>query len=187
MEWAASGDLTTLLARAGQGDLKARDEFVERVYRQLHRLAGSILNGERKGGTLQTTALVNEALLNLMGDQVLKLNDRRHFLNVAAVQMRRILIDRARARNADKRRGGKISLEDAGQIPIRHSAELMALDDALTALEAADPAAAEVVVQKYFGGYTDSETAKILGVNVARVRRDWEYARLWLYDFMRRD
>jgi RNA polymerase sigma factor (TIGR02999 family) len=177
-------DIEVLLASAAAGDLAARDQFIEKVYRQLHRLAAVILSGEQKGGTLQTTALVNEALLHLIGDRVLKVNDRRHFLNVAAVQMRRILIDRARARCSEKRRHGKVSLEDAGQIAFDRSEELVALDDALKDLEQVDPAAAEVVEKKYFGGYTDQETAEILGVNVAKVRRDWTYARAWLHDYI---
>lgn len=182
----AKDDLETLLARYAAGDLAAWEQFVQQVYQQLHRLAAVILSAERKGGTLQTTALVNEALLHLMGGKVLKVNDRRHFLNVAAVQMRRILIDRARARYADKRRGGKVSLEDAGQISYDRSAELVELDDALQALAEVDPAAAEVVEKKYFGGYTDQETAEVLGINVAQVRRDWTYARAWLYDYLGR-
>ncbi|MBV8903023.1 MAG: sigma-70 family RNA polymerase sigma factor [Acidobacteriia bacterium] len=176
--------LEKLLAAAEAGDLAARDQFVERIYQQLHRLAAVILSGERKGGTLQTTALVNEALLHLVGDRVLKVNDRRHFLNVAAVQMRRILIDRARARYAEKRRGGKVSLEDAGQIAYDRSAELVALDNALKAFAQVDPGAAAVVDMKYFGGYTDEETAEILGINFAKVRRDWAYARAWLHDYL---
>jgi RNA polymerase sigma factor (TIGR02999 family) len=176
--------LEALLHAAAEGDLEARDRFVERIYQQLHRLAAVILSGERKGGTLQPTALVNEALIHLVGEQVLKVNDRRHFLNVAAVQMRRILIDRARARYAGKRRGGRISLEDAGQISFDRSAELVALDDALKELARVDPAAAEVVEKKYFGGYTDQETAQILDISVAKVRRDWAYARAWLHDYL---
>jgi RNA polymerase sigma factor (TIGR02999 family) len=163
-------NLEALLHAAAEGDLAARDEFVERTYQQLHRLAAVILSGERKGGTLQTTALVNEALIHLVGEQVLK--------------VRRILIDRARARSAGKRRGGKISLEDAGQISFDQSAELVALDDALKELARVDPAAAEVVEKKYFGGYTDQETAEILDISLAKVRRDWAYARAWLHDYM---
>jgi RNA polymerase sigma-70 factor, ECF subfamily len=180
----SSGDLTLLLAAAAEGDIAARDRFVETVYREIHRLASRILSGERAGVTLQTTALVNEALLRLFGEKVLAANDRHHFLNVAAVQMRRLLVDRARAHNAAKRKGEHISLEDAGQISLERSAELVALDDALKALAAADPAAAEVVEKKYFGGYTDEETAAILRINVAKVRRDWVYARAWLHDYL---
>jgi RNA polymerase sigma-70 factor, ECF subfamily len=177
-------DIEVLLASAAAGDLAARDQFIEKIYQQLHRLAAVILSGEQKGGTLQTTALVNEALLRLVGDKILKVNDRRHFLNVAAVQMRRILVDRARARYAEKRRHGKISLEDAGQIAFDRSAELVALDDGLNALAKVDPAAAEVVEKKYFGGYTDQETAEVLGISMAKVRRDWSYARAWLHDYI---
>ncbi len=184
MHPSADENLEALLHAAAEGDLAARDEFVEKIYHQLHRLAGVILSGEKKGGTLQTTALVNEALIHMIGPQVLKVNDRRHFLNVAAVQMRRILIDRARARSAGKRRHGRISLEDAGQISLDRSAELVELDDALKELARVDPAAAEVVEKKYFGGYTDEETAEILGIHVSKVRRDWAYARAWLHDFM---
>jgi RNA polymerase sigma factor (TIGR02999 family) len=180
----SDGDLTLLLAAAAEGDLAARDQFVETVYRELHRLASRILSGERAGVTLQTTALVNEALLRLFGEKVLVANDRHHFLNVAAVQMRRLLVDRARTHNAAKRKGVHVSLEDAGQISLERSAELVALDDALKALAVADPAAAEVVEKKYFGGYTDEETAEILGINVAKLRRDWVYARAWLHDYL---
>lgn len=177
-------DLTAILEAAAGGDLEARDQFVEAVYRQLHRLAGGILHGDRPGVTLQTTALVNEALLHLFGDKIPKSNDRKHFLNIAAQQMRRILIDRARAHDSAKRKGLTVSLEDAGQIPMDRSAEIVALDEGLKALAEIDPAAADVVEKKYFGGYTDEETAEILGVSLSRVRRDWTYARAWLHDYL---
>ena len=177
-------DLTAALASAADGNSDARDQVMEAVYHELHRLAAHIMSGERPGGTLQTTALVNEAFLRLFGDKIVKVNDRRHFLNVAARQMRRILVDRARARSSNKRRGARISFEDAGQISLDRDAELVELDDALQTLAEIDPAAAEVVEKKYFGGYTDQETANILGVNVARVHRDWAYARAWLHDHL---
>ena len=179
-------DLTMMLAAAAAGDRGARDQFVEAVYRQLHRIASRMLAGERDALTFQTTALVNEALLNLFGTQALRAADRRHFLNIAAKQMRQILIDHARAHHAAKRSAVKVSLDEAGQFSLERSAELVALDDALKALAEVDPAAAEVVEQKYFGGYTDEETAEILGVNVAKVRRDWAYARAWLHDYLTR-
>jgi RNA polymerase sigma factor (TIGR02999 family) len=155
---------------------------VDAVYRQLHRMAAKILRGERPGVTFQTTALVNEALVHLFEGKPLRAADQRHFLNIAAQQMRRILIDRARARYAIKRDGVKVSLEDAGNISLERPDELVALDDALNELGEADAAAAKVVELKYFGGYTDEETAEILEVNVAKVRRDWAYARAWLHD-----
>ena len=173
-----------MLAAAADGDIEARDHFVEAVYRQLHRIASRVLSVDRPGVTLQTTALVNEALMRLFHEKALRANDRNHFLNVAARQMRRILIDRARLHDAEKRRGQQISLEDAGQFSLERSAELIRLDDALRELAEVDPAAADVVEKKYFGGYTDEETAEILGVNIARVRRDWAYARAWLHDHL---
>jgi RNA polymerase sigma factor (TIGR02999 family) len=177
-------ETSALLAAASQGDLAARDRFVEAVYRDLHRRASRLLNLERADHTLQTTALVNEALMRLLGENALGASDRNHFLNIAARQMRRILVDHARARHANKREGLRISLEDAGQISLDRREELVALDDALTALASIDPAAADAVDLKYFGGYTDAESAAILGVNVAKLRRDWEYARAWLHDYM---
>lgn len=177
-------DLTRVLASAAAGDIGARDYFVDAVYQQLRRIAAHVLSNERRGPTLQTTALVNEALLRLFGDTVPTAEDRRHFLNVAARQMRRILIDRAREHNAEKRKGLKVSLDDAGQIPSGRSAELVALDDALNALAEVDPRAADVVEKKYFGGYTDEETAEVIGISLAQVRRDWVYARTWLHDYM---
>jgi RNA polymerase sigma factor (TIGR02999 family) len=137
--------------------------------------------------TFQTTALVNEALLHLFAGKTLEASDHRHFLNIAAQQMRRILIDRARAHHAAKRDAMKVSLEDAGNISLERPAELLALDDALKALSEVEPRAAKVVEQKYFGGYTDEETAEILGINVAKVRRDWSYARAWLHDYLTRE
>lgn len=177
-------NLTQILASAAAGDLAARDYFVEAVYRQLQRIAAHVLVSERPGPTLQTTALVNEALLRLFGDTIPTADDRRHFLNVAARQMRRILIDRAREHNAGKRKAVKVALEDAGQIGQQRSAELLALDDALHVLADVDPRAADVVEKKYFGGYTDEETANLLDINIAQVRRDWVYARNWLHDYL---
>jgi RNA polymerase sigma factor (TIGR02999 family) len=179
-------DLTLLLAAAANGDQIARDQFVEATYRYLHNLAGKILSSEAPGPTLQPTALVNEALLRLFSGRTLQAENRKHFLNIAARQMRRVLIDRARAHHSSKRKGEMIGLDDAPQISIamERSAELVALDDALHALAEIDPAAADVVEKKFFGGYTDDETAAILDVNAAKVRRDWAYARAWLHDYI---
>src|ERR1017187_7333963 len=127
-------DWTKVLSDASGGNREARDRLVEMVYRELHRRASRMLRRERPGVTFQTTALVNEALLNLFGGKPLKAHDQRHFLNIAAQQMRRILIDRARARSAAKRKGFQVALEDAGQIPVERSAELVALDDAMKVL-----------------------------------------------------
>ncbi|HEX4229501.1 MAG TPA: ECF-type sigma factor [Bryobacteraceae bacterium] len=177
-------DLTALLAAAADGDAVAREQFIEATYRNLHRLAERMMSSEKPGATIQPTALVNEALLRLFSGKTLQANDRKHFLNIAAQQMRRVLIDRARSHGAAKRKGAAIPIEDAGFVPVERSAELIALDDALNALAQVDPAAADVVERKYFGGYTDEETAAILGVNIAQIRRDWTYARAWLHDYL---
>src|SRR5215475_1279566 len=103
-------DLTRMLSAAAEGDLEARDQFVAAVYSQLHRLAGYVMNRERPGHTLQATALVNEAVLRLFGEKVIQATDRKHFLNVAARQMRRILIDHARSLGSAKRKGVNVSL-----------------------------------------------------------------------------
>lgn len=177
-------DLTALLASAADGDLVARDHFVEAMYRNLHRLAERMMSSEKQGQTIQPTALVNEALVRLFSGKSLQASDRKHFLNIAAQQMRRLLIDRARARGAAKRKGASIPLEDAGFIPVERGDELIALDDALKTLAEVDPAAADVVEKKYFGGYTDEETAAVIGISVAQVRRDWAYARAWLHNYL---
>lgn len=180
----AEENVNQLLAAAASGDIAARDQFVEAVYHKLHRIASRVLSNEKEALTFQTTALVNEALLHLFGGRMPSAENQTHFLNIAAQQMRRILIDRARAHKAAKRNAVKVSLDDAGQFSMERASELVALDDALQALAEVDPAAASVVEQKYFGGYTDEETARILGVNVAKVRRDWAYARAWLHDYL---
>jgi RNA polymerase sigma-70 factor, ECF subfamily len=178
-------DLTDLLTAASAGDIEARDRFIEAIYQELHRRASRLLSLERPDHTLRTTALVNEALLRLLGSRVLAVKDRNHFLNIAAQQMQRILIEYARGRSANKRKGLKVSLEDAGQISLDRSEELIALDDALNALAEIDPVAAKAVDLKYFGGYTDEESAAILGdMSVATFRRQWEYARAWLHDYL---
>ena len=177
-------DLTAMLASAADGDLLARGQFVEAIYRNLHRLAERMMVSEKQGQTIQPTALVNEALLRLFSGKSLKASDRKHFLNIAAQQMRRVLIDRARARGAAKRKGAAIPLEEAGFIPIERSEELIALDDALNTLAELEPTAADVVEKKYFGGYTDEETAVVIGISVAQVRRDWTYARAWLHNYL---
>jgi RNA polymerase sigma factor (TIGR02999 family) len=180
-------DWSKVLTDASAGDRDARDRLVETVYRDLHRRASMMLSKERPGITLQTTALVNEALLHLFRGKALKANDQRHFLNIAAQQMRRILIDRARAKNAAKRKGFQVALEDAGQIPVERSAELVALDDAMKIFAEIEPLAARVVELRYFGGHTEQEIAEILEIDISRVRRDWSYARAWLHDYLAKD
>jgi len=177
-----STQITQLLQEASEGDKSASDRLIGVVYADLHRLASRYLSGERQGHILQTTALVNETYFRLFGGEPLKLNNRAHFFAVAATQMRRILVDDARSRHARKRDGIQIELNEACHVASGKDAEIVALDDALTSLADQYPECAKVVELRFFGGYTNEETADILEENVARVRRDWEFARAWLYD-----
>ena len=174
--------ITQLLQEASDGDKEASERLINVVYADLHRLASRYLSGERQGHILQTTALVNETYFRLFGGEPLRLNNRGHFFAVAATQMRRILVDDARSRRARKRDGVQIELDEAFHVSSGKDAEVVALDDALNALAELYPENARVVELRFFGGYTNEETADILGENVARVRRDWEFARAWLYD-----
>jgi RNA polymerase sigma factor (TIGR02999 family) len=181
-------DLTGLLNRMHGGDPQASEQAASLVYDELHRLASREMRRERPGHTLQTTALIHEAYLKLVGGQSLQIQNRAHFFAIASQQMRRILVDHARATGAQRRGAGAIHI-DAEGIPISEvdrGAALLSLDDALRDLERLDPRAAQVVELRYFGGYTDKEVAEAVGVSLATIRRDWEFARSWLYEQMNR-
>jgi RNA polymerase sigma-70 factor, ECF subfamily len=182
----ASGDLTLLLNRMQHGDKVAGDRAVALVYDELHRIASRQMRGEHGDRQLQTTALIHEAYLRLVGAHEIEIQNRGHFFAIASKQMRRILVDAARSEHAQKRGGpaAKVSLEEM-KIPAgAKGAELLALDDVLSELELFDPRASKVVELRYFGGYTDKEVAEALGVALSTVRRDWEFARSWLFDRM---
>jgi len=174
--------ITQLLQEASDGDKEASERLINVVYADLHRLASRYLSGERPGHILQTTALVNETYFRLFGGEPLRLNNRAHFFAVAATQMRRILVDDARSRKARKRDAILVDYNDAFQIPESKDVDVVALDDALNQLSELYPENAKVVELRFFGGYTNEETAEIVGESVAKVRRDWEFARAWLYD-----
>jgi RNA polymerase sigma factor (TIGR02999 family) len=184
MAFSDADDLTRALHASAEGDLAAREHLMEAVYRELHRLASHILSGERNADVLQTTVLLNDALMQLFGGKPLLMTDRRHLLNTAARAMRNILVDHARRRHTQKRDGLHVPLEDGGAFSVERSVELVKLDDALKILAGVDPQAAAVVEQKFFGGYTEAETAENLGVPAWKVREDWEYARAWLHDHL---
>ena len=179
--------LTVLLNRMRSGDRQASDRAVEMVYTELHRIASGQLRRERPGHTLQTTALVHEAYLRLIGSESLEIQNRGHFFAVASKQMRRILVDHARARQAARRGGGavQVDLDDIQLGTETQNIDILQLDQALRELERLEPRAARVVELRYFGGYTDKEVVDALGVALATVRRDWEFARSWLFDRMR--
>jgi RNA polymerase sigma-70 factor (ECF subfamily) len=168
------------------GDRAAGDEVAELVYGELHRLASLEMRHEREGHTLQTTALVHEAYLKLAGAQSLEIQNRGHFFAIASQQMRRILVDHARSSAAQRRGGGslKVDLDELKIGASGPSIDVLSLDESLRELERLDPRAAKVVELRYFGGYTDKEVVTALGVSLATVRRDWQFARSWLFDRM---
>jgi RNA polymerase sigma factor (TIGR02999 family) len=178
-----STDLTSLVNEAGAGNPQAGEELMRVIATELHRLAASYMRSERAGHVLQPTALVNEMYMKLFhGGAPLTVNNRSHFFALAASQMRRILVDYARSGSADKRKGIHVEFDEIFHGTGDPNRDLVALDDALKELKEIDPEASQVIELRFFGGYTHEETATIMGKSVARVRRDWEFARAWLYD-----
>jgi RNA polymerase sigma factor (TIGR02999 family) len=175
--------VTGLLRAWGGGDLRARDDLVPLVYRELRRRAAGYLRRERPDHTLAPTALVHEAYLRLVGQQRVAWQNRAHFFGVAAQIMRRILVDHARAHQAAKRPGAglRVVLDDRiGASPPR-DCELLLLDHALTELTTLDPCQGQIVELRYFGGLSEQEVAGVLGVSRSTVTREWHTARAWLY------
>jgi RNA polymerase sigma-70 factor (ECF subfamily) len=173
-------DLTPLLERLREGDSAAREELAAAVYQELRQLARRQMRGEDAAHTLQPTALVHEAYLRLLsGPRVI--NGRTHFFALAAQAMRRVLVDHARRKGAGKRGGAarRVTLDHL-ETPASDTLDVLELDDALLELERLEPRLARVVELRFFGGHTDSEVCEILGENMARVRRDWAFARAWL-------
>ena len=163
-------------------DKPALDDLMPVVYDELHRLAQRYLSRERAGHTLQTTALVHEAYLRLVDQKSVNWQNRAQFFGIAAQMMRRILINHARERNAQKRQAyaTKISLDDAVGLFEKRELDLVALDEALNELAALDPQQAQIVELRFFGGLTIEEVAEVLGISPATTKRDWDSAKLWL-------
>ena len=152
------------------------------MHRELRRLAHYHLKSERPDHTLQSTALVNEAFLRLLGSQPVELQNRSHFMAVASKLMRQILVDYARSRGAGKRDGGcRIALENLTDMPGAEDTELVALDQALDELSRLDARQARIVEMKFFGGLSAPEISEVLGISRATVDRDWATARVWLH------
>ena len=164
-------------------DRQSVDSLLPVVYQELRRLAASYLRRERPGQTLQPTALVHEAYLRLLKDKPGRWQNRAHFCAIAAHSMRQILIERARARGAQKRGGvrQRVTLDDALLPGGERSIDLLALDEALERLAAMDPEQARLVELRFFGGLTTEEAAEALGVSTASVTRGWRLARAWLH------
>src|SRR5712692_1172228 len=175
--------VTELLAHWSDGDDAALAELTPLVYEELRRLAHHFMSGQRPDHTLQTTALVNEAYLRLVDQTRPSWQDRAHFFAVAARAMRQILVDYARSNRAQKRGGGalKVELDEAALVSPKESKEIVDLHEALERLATLDSRKAQVVELKYFGGLNYDEMAEVLKISRVTVRRDWEFAKVWLY------
>jgi RNA polymerase sigma factor (TIGR02999 family) len=187
---ATGGEVTRMLRLWSVGDERAFDQLIPLVYDELHRMALRHLAGERSHISLQATGLVNEVCLRLLGWDQARWQNRGHFFGVSARMMRRVLVDIARRRRADRRGGtGAIRVPiDGIDVPAPQPGDdLVAVDQAVEALAAEDPRKARVVELRFFGGLSTEETAEALGVSVRTVHNDWVVARAWLYRALTND
>jgi RNA polymerase sigma-70 factor (ECF subfamily) len=176
-------EITQLLAEWRDGNQAALDDLYPLVYDELHRLARRYMSRERKGHTLQTTALINEAYVRLVDQRNVQWANRSHFFAISAQIMRRILIDHARRQTYAKRGGGarQVSLEETAVFVQDNLSQFLRLDEALKSLAELDPRRSQVVELKYFGGLNNDEIAGVLKISKNTVIRDWNMARAWLY------
>ncbi len=179
----APEEMSQLLRDWSNGDQEALDKVMPVVYQELHRLAHHYMRRERVGHTLQTTALVNEAYMRLADYKKMRWQSRAHFFAVAAQVMRRILVEKARSKKFAKRGGGahQISLDETAIVSAGRSAEVIAVDEALTDLESWDPRKGRIVELRFFGGLSIEETAEVLKVSPTTVQREWRSAKAWLH------
>ena len=178
-----SRPITVLLTELRKGNKAAEAELIPLVYNELHRLARHYMRGEREGHTLQTSALVNEAYLRLMGEHGVDWKNRAHFFGVSAQIMRRVLVDHARNRDAQKRGGDvqKISLENAFVYSDEQSWQVVAVHEALNKLTEWDARQSHIVELRFFGGLSVEETAEALDLSPTTVKREFQLAKAWLY------
>ena len=179
--------ITTLLAEVRNGKGEAMDDLMAVVYPELRHIAGHYLRSERPDHTLQTTALAHEVYLRIFGASRTDWKNRAHFFAAAAKEMRRILVDYARSRNAQKRHGKRVmisvaNIRDLGRWPDEN---LVELDEALTRLELRAPRASRVVELRFFAGLSERETAEALQTSVSTLKRDWQFAKAWLFNQLR--
>lgn len=177
-----SSDVTKLLERVRSGDSAASEALIPLLYRELRAIAAKCLKSERPGHTLQPTALVHEAFLKLVDQRDADYRSRGHFMAIAAMVMRRILVNHAEKRAALKRGGGaaRVPLDDDVMASGERDLDMVALDEAMNRLAGLDERKAKVVEQRFFAGMEMSQIAENLGVSLSTVKRDWEYARTWL-------
>jgi len=184
-----SHEVTQLLIQWSNGDKAALDKLMPLIYEELRQLARHYMNRERVGHTLQTTALVNEAYLRLINRKQVHWQNRAHFFAIAAHLMRSILVDHARSHAYAKRGGGarKIALDEALAVSQQRAADDVALDDALKRLAEIDRQQSRIVELKFFGGLTIEETAEVLALSPATIKREWSTAKAWLYHELNRN
>ena len=188
MTRSSASEVSQLLKDWGDGNESALNKLIPLVYEELRKMAHYQMARERVGHTLQTTALVNEVYLRLLGAMEVSWQDRAHFFALSAKLMRRVLVDHARGRGRAKRGGAirKLSLEETIAIPVGRDTNIVALDDALNSLAAADARKAKTVELRFFGGFSVEETARMLNVSVSTVMSDWRFAKVWLLREMQR-
>ena len=181
-----NGQVTQLLKAMHAGDTQAAESLLPLVYAELHRLAKGYMRRERPDHTLQATALINEAYLKLVGEDI-DWNSRAHFIGLAANVMRRVLVDYARAHNAEQRGGGlqRVEMQDELAISAAQLDEVEHLDEALKKLEKENPRQARVVELRYFGGLSVEQIGALLQIAPRSVKRDWALARIWLFRQLR--
>ena len=183
MSQPSTHEVTQLLLAWSDGDRAALDKLTPLVYEDLRRMAHRYMSRERPDHTMQTTALVNEAYLRLVNREAVHWQNRAHFFAIAAQVMRHILVDHARSHAYAKRGGGtrKISLDEAMVVSQERAAEVVALDDVLKELAKIDSQQSRIVELRFFGGLTIEETAEVLHLSAATIKREWSTAKAWLY------
>lgn len=176
-------NITVLLENCVNGKKGAVDELLPYVYNELKKISSKYLHEEYRNHTLQTTELVHEAYIRLVGNQNIAWQNRAHFFGIAAQSMRQILVDHARKRRSLKRGEGQsnISLDDVFEFSEKSDEQLIALDEALKKLEAIEERSRKIVELRYFSGLTIEETAEVLNISPATAKRDWNFAKAWLY------
>jgi RNA polymerase sigma factor (TIGR02999 family) len=178
----STDDTTQLLHRVARGETGAENELVPRIYQDLRRLAAGYLRRERPGHTLQPTDLIHEAYLRLLGPNAVECQDRPHFFRLAAGAMRRVLVDHARSKNADKRGGGavRVPLDEFLKTPTLPTDQIIDVDSALTRLALLDERQVKIVEMRFFAGLSEEEIADALELSTRTVKREWAMARAWL-------
>ncbi len=179
----SADNFTKLLEECASGNKSLVNEILPVVYKELHKISSKYLREEYRHHTFQTTELVHEAYLKIIGDKKISWQSKAHFFGIAAKSMRQVLVDYARKRKAKKRGEGmnNISLDDAPTIPIEADEQILALDEALSKLETIDERSSNIVELRYFSGLTIEETAEYLEISPATTKRDWNFAKAWLY------